>query len=218
MDDPYSYFTPLQTACYYGVTRAALALIESNADLETTRALHVASERGHSEIIAALVRSNADIEATDNHGETALSHACKSSNVHTLIELNANLDHRTRDGWTPLFIASYYGNLPVLKALLAAGADPELSEYENAFTPLDAACILRQPRMLKTLIAAGAVFANRSNRSPQIRQILADAARPWSPDRHFLRGFPARSAIKTLLLCAQRTYLPAWPVVMIHIN
>jgi ankyrin repeat protein len=287
------------TVCHHGDTRAALALIESNADLETRASfseltpLHIASERGHGSIVSALVKSNADIDAIDRYGETPAI-------------INANIEHRGHDGRTPLFWASLRGNIPALKALLAAGADLEARAISDATTPLQAACgyvgyspsaaaitvlvesnadieavdhngetalciasrygtadvarilirsnaniehsakyteffvgckytisnyadsnptplfiacIYNQPGVLKALLAAGAVRRSGSRfKSPEITQILADAAAPWSPGSHFLRGFPARSIIKTLLLCAQRIYLPAWPVVMAHIT
>jgi ankyrin repeat protein len=55
----------LYHACAHGDTRAALALIESNADVDAiddirsakTTPLHAAS--GHCEIVAALIESNA---------------------------------------------------------------------------------------------------------------------------------------------------------------
>jgi ankyrin repeat protein len=210
------------TVCHHGDTRAALALIESNADLEARASfydstpLHVASARGHSEIIAALVKSNADIDAVRfEYFYTPLCYAIMNNRaVDDLIESHANINHRTRDGSTPLYIACGSNNTAALKALLAAGADPELSS--DTLTPLDEACLFGRSGMLKTLIAAGAVFANRSSDLPKIRQILADAAAPWSRDRHFLRGFPARSVIKTLLLVGLRRYSPAWHIVMVN--
>jgi ankyrin repeat protein len=188
--------TPLRTACLHGNTAQAIRLIESNADLETptwflSTPLHAASVGGHCDIIAALVQANVELEATDSLGETALCHASKYSSaaVRFLIKSCASVDHRASYGHTPLFFACNAGRRGNLPAL-------------------------------KVLLAAGADRTGLQNYgySAAITQTLADAAAPWSPGRHFLRGFPARSAIKTLLLVGLRRYLPAWPVVMIHIN
>jgi hypothetical protein len=162
-------------------------IITADTSFYASTPLHVASGRGHCELVAALVKSNADIEATNRFGDTPLCYAIKfnSAAVRILIESHANVNHKARNGRTPLLIASQCGNLPALKALLAAGANR--TNIERVY-------------------------------SAEIAQILADAARPWSPDRHFLRGFPARAVIKTLLLVGLRRYSPAWHIVMVHIN
>ena len=45
--------------------------------------LHVATERGHTELIEALLKGKADINAVDKSGNTALHYACYSG-IHKL--------------------------------------------------------------------------------------------------------------------------------------
>jgi ankyrin repeat protein len=184
--------SPLFAACLHGNTAEAIRLIESNADLEINNSndltpLIVAGARGHCDIIVALVQANAELEATDRRGATALCYASKCSAAGLQTLIKSHANVDHR---------ASYGHTP----LLFAGRRGNLPA-------------------LKVLLAAGADRTGLKNYgySAAITQTLADAAAPWSPGRHFLRGFPARSAIKTLLLVGLRRYLPAWPVVMIHI-
>lgn len=57
-----------------------------------------------------------------------------------LVESGSDLDQRYYIGWTPLSRAAQYGNLPVVRALLAAGADPGIADDEGR-TPLDQATV-----------------------------------------------------------------------------
>ena len=55
-----------------------------------------------------------------------------------LIESGADLNQRYYIGWTPLSRVAQYGNLTIVRALLAAGADPNIADDEGR-TPLDQA-------------------------------------------------------------------------------
>ena len=46
--------------------------------------------------------------------------------VAALISHGADVNARMEEDWTPLMLASYYGNAKVVEALLDAGADKEL--------------------------------------------------------------------------------------------
>ena len=50
-----------------------------------------------------------------------------------------------REGATPLFLAAQAGNAPVMRLLLAAGADPQLETEENARVLMAAASMGRVP-------------------------------------------------------------------------
>jgi len=70
------------------------------------------------------------------HGVTALHLAHNSKKcTEVLLRYGTTLDSRDSQGRTPLHWAVAAGNLDVVKALVAAGADGDVSD-ENGLTPL----------------------------------------------------------------------------------
>ncbi len=75
--EPMGGATPLLTACVFGKTEIAKALINAGADLNLTNndgstPLHVAAFFCHKEIVKALLEKNANINALNGQGATAL--------------------------------------------------------------------------------------------------------------------------------------------------
>ena len=65
--------------------------------------------------------------------------------------------HGSEGGWAPLHLAGHYGQLAVVKALVANGADMNaLSENGEANTPLMAAVAGRRIDVVKELLESGA--------------------------------------------------------------
>jgi len=109
----FSKFPLLQTAAQNGHARAVAALLDGGADIDIRNshngrtALMLAAGRGHLEVVTQLLARGADIDATDNDGRTALIRAAA-------------------------------GQMPVtVAALLAAGANPHIREFERGRTAVE---------------------------------------------------------------------------------
>jgi ankyrin repeat protein len=122
-------------------------LLRAGADIETkdseySTPLHLASRRGHSQVVKELREHGADVEAKELDGWTPLHCACCEGHLAVVNELlspndsngattgilgkrkscreGANIEAKTNQGNTPLHLARWEG---IVKALLAVGAD-----------------------------------------------------------------------------------------------
>jgi hypothetical protein len=86
--------------------------------------------------------------------------AAKSGDVKALrAALDAGMDVHALDGnkWTGLHEASRYGQLEAVKALLAAGADPNVPHSQNGFTPMVVATFEKgHTEIVRALLQGGA--------------------------------------------------------------
>ena len=121
--------------------RVAQLLLEHGADVNTRRVdyqtpLHAASYFGNVEIVRLLLDSGADTEANaeGDNGEKPLhqlsygKYRSQEDGVRVaqlLLEGGADVNTRRNDHWTPLHLASYFGNLEIVCLLLDHGADSE---------------------------------------------------------------------------------------------
>jgi ankyrin repeat protein len=108
--------------------------------------LHIASERGHTEIVRALIRAGACIDTPNMRGNTPLQYALSgTSNIDIIaMLLDAGVDVDSvigeREKNTPIYIAVLValgtGNIEAVKLLLARGADVTI-ENAHGKTALD---------------------------------------------------------------------------------
>ena len=131
------------------------ALIDNGAALNVTDScgrtpLHIASMQGHHSLIK-LLTSTDSLHLKDNEGCTPLYYACKNSHLECIREYVAHLpviigNFANNDGTTPLsvmtrlgrsilHVACEKGDIFVVKKLLEAGADPNITD-KYGFTPL----------------------------------------------------------------------------------
>ena len=94
-----------------------------------------------------------------------------------------------RDGMTPLALAARAGCLPVVSALVAAGAEVDAVEPESGWTPLHHAAAQRHAAVVDYLLAHGAEQERKTRRGQTpLGLALVTAPRYYAPtgpgDRH----------------------------------
>jgi ankyrin repeat protein len=95
--------------------------------------LQIAAYQGDVDTIKLLVAAGADVEATTPDQPSALYRALEGNHidaVHALLDLGASPTPEYK-GWTPLQRAAYYGDLPTITLLLAAGVGPNQGTTET---------------------------------------------------------------------------------------
>lgn len=134
---------------YAGMRRLDHALLEAAA---------------HPRTIAVLLRHGADPEACMRDGESLLHRgASQAASITLHLQLAGKYLHTPgRHGRTPLFGATIAGNLSVLAALLAAGAQVDARDSDGQ-TPLHIAALYPRAGILDALLAAGADPHARDN-------------------------------------------------------
>ena len=133
--------TPLVVATKAHRTAIALRLLEAGADPDAQddmqdSAFLYAGAAGLNEILAATLAHGANVSSTNRYGGTALIPASEHAHVRTvemLIAAGVPLDHVNRLAWTALHEAIVLGtggpdHVRVVRALLEAGADPDLAD------------------------------------------------------------------------------------------
>ena len=144
------------------------AQVNRRSERKRWTALHLAAAWNHTGIVRLLLDrgAQADAVADDPYVATPLC-ACINANealclptVHLLLERGANPNRFDGNAEGPLHKAVAAGNVPVLRTLLAAGADPDRWEKGHIFggwTALGNAARLRAKiDVVETLLAAGA--------------------------------------------------------------
>ena len=107
--------------------------------------------RGHHAVVDALVEAGADVDvfaAAATGRLPALKRALAQPGTVTAYSY---------DGWTPLHLGAFFGQLEAVRLLLDAGADPRaVSRNSLANTPLHAATAGKHSDVALRLLAAGA--------------------------------------------------------------
>ncbi len=160
-----------------------------------TRAVADAAKDRDAATMKKLIAQGADVNVPEGDGMTALHWAAEhgdSAMTSTLLRANANVKATTRIGsYTPLELASRSGSPAVVKALLAAGADPNRPDASGA-TALHLAAAAGNPDAVSALLEKGAnpnarenewgqtplFFAAENNRASAIKVLLAKGADP----------------------------------------
>ena len=105
-------------------------LLDAGADMNVqdnfgNRAIHVAAEKCHVDVVRLLLEKGADIEAQDNEGKTAISKAAEKGHVDVvrlLLEKGADKDAQDKKGKTAMSKAAENGHKDVVILLVDAGA------------------------------------------------------------------------------------------------
>ncbi|MDQ0255600.1 ankyrin repeat protein [Evansella vedderi] len=117
-----------------------------------------ASYHGDIELIRKLVQKDANIHHRNDEGDTPIIAAVLSGNVNTVRELiqhGANPNDMTQ-GLTLLILACSDKNYEMVQMLLESGANPNLYTMGGNYTPLQAAALNGDKKIVEKLIAYGA--------------------------------------------------------------
>lgn len=147
--------TPLQEAVYQYLYDVMDKLLTRGADvggkdIQGRDAVHVVAARGSDGYLELLVDKgldrNADVPITyDKQGRHALHHAACSRETSVVAyllkkyEKETVLDQPDNDGWTPLHWAAKAGEQDVVQQFLDIGADANLKEKLNGWSPIQIA-------------------------------------------------------------------------------
>lgn len=136
--------TPLMRAAKGGHQPVVEALMAAGADLnvrETDAPYSTALDRavagGHNRVVKALTDQGVDVNAQGGHdfGGSALHLARGGEVVDLLVNAGANVNQETPEGVTPLFTAAARCNVEGVLTLLQHGAQVNLKEKEDGYTP-----------------------------------------------------------------------------------
>ncbi|KAK7271492.1 hypothetical protein RJT34_27441 [Clitoria ternatea] len=118
-----------------GSSYISSVLESQNADGQT--ALHLACRRGSVELVETILEyREANVDVLDKDGDPPLVFALAAGSpecVRSLIERNANVRSRLRDGFGPsvAHVCAYHGQPDCMRELLLAGADPNAVDDEG---------------------------------------------------------------------------------------
>lgn len=114
--------SPLTFACWKGHCDVVELLLERNANIEHRTKegftpLMFAALGGHTDVARKLLERKAKVNVpSGSNNDIPLTSACWKGHhdvVKLLLEFNSNIEHRTKDGCTPLMLAARYATLDI---------------------------------------------------------------------------------------------------------
>ncbi len=162
---------PIHRAAYEGDLEKVKKIIDRNPnqinvqDASGYTPLHLASGKGHIEIVEFLLNHGADIELEIFNRDTPLLVAARYARhgqyetIKTLLEHGAKVNHKDKHDRAALHDAAMYSGKEVINLLISYGADINARD-EHQSTPLHQAAMLNNIEAAKALVEHGAdIFA-----------------------------------------------------------
>lgn len=136
---------------YYDVTRqvletlngrlAPMNLSERRELMTSTLLIELAASLGHWDIVRTLIHHGANVNECRSTGILSWATIWQELDCITeLIELGCDVNQKDRDGYTPIYWASYIGHLEACRLLLEHKADPNVGIDQNGHNELIRAC------------------------------------------------------------------------------
>ncbi|KAM9359477.1 ankyrin repeat and protein kinase domain-containing protein 1 [Symphorus nematophorus] len=143
-----SLSTPLHLSAEEGHNRVVRQLLKSEVDINSADSrgytpLHLAALKGHTGICRQLLTNKASPDSRTLQGWTPMHLAALRGHEATVVQLESQggcVNATGENGWTPLHLACHQSEAEVVAKLLAAKADPNVSEDSEGWTPLHVAC------------------------------------------------------------------------------
>eukprot|EP00731_Ephydatia_muelleri_P012188 Em0006g1082a len=141
--------SPLTFACWKGHQKVVELFLERKADIEHRTKegfspLMFAALGGHTQVAELLLLHGAQVNTpSGSNNDIPLTSACWKGHhdvVKLLLEHRSNIEHRTKDGCTPLMLAAREGHLTVAELLLLHGAQVNVPSGSENNIPLTLAC------------------------------------------------------------------------------
>jgi ankyrin repeat protein len=157
--------TSLYKACFNGSLNIATVLVNAGADvnLKSTDGftpLYAAVQNKHKPVVEYLLSKGARIdEKIGQKGVTALYQACFIGSldvVKVLVDAGADVNLKSTEEYTPLFIAIQNNHKSVIEYILSKGARVNETNGQYHDTPLHKACESGSLEVVKILVNAGA--------------------------------------------------------------
>uniref|UniRef100_A0A3Q0QVP7 Ankyrin repeat and kinase domain containing 1 n=1 Tax=Amphilophus citrinellus TaxID=61819 RepID=A0A3Q0QVP7_AMPCI len=140
--------TALHLSAEEGHNRIVRQLLQNGATTDTADSrgytpLHLAALKGHTGICRQLLSNKANPDSRTIQGWTPMHLAALKGHEATLVQLESQggcVNARGENGWTPLHLACHHSEPDLVAKLLAAKADPNVTEESEGWTPLHVAC------------------------------------------------------------------------------
>jgi ankyrin repeat protein len=161
--------TPLMIASEYGHTNIVEFLLNNGAGeaikattLQGRTALHQACQGGKTAVVQLLLPycDEKSVNMRDTYrGSTPFLTACFGGHekcVDLLMEAKADISMPTTEGFSPLYVVSQEGNLPIAQKLIQANPQMVNVQTKTGKTPLFIACLEGKEGIVDLLLEAGA--------------------------------------------------------------
>lgn len=193
-------WTPVHSAAASGDVISIRILAQSGADLNMLTPadlspLHIAAAAGHESAVAALISLGATVHQPNSSHSFPIHEAVRSGNLPTMMQFfgkGADLNMVDGAGQSPLQIAAAMGDPIVCRALMEAGASPEMAQYPEVWVAVVKGDLEGVKRSVKNANTSNVIVAGKplfhwallGTNQDIIRHLLKKDANVYALDRN----------------------------------